>query len=222
MRASYLVSAFCLTALLAAPASATVVVDQPGYINFPSAASGPSFSGGYVRAFDDFSLSGNYTITTISWHGWSVSPGTTFEVGFATNMAPFFPDVGSLVSQTVVPTMTAVPGIPWESDFSVTLPTPVTLMAGTGYWISIFDPNGFWGWSQGDGSGTSGILPPGFEISYIATSSSPYLQFGSLDLAFRLEGDLSPAVPEPATLALFGAGLGFAGLRRRRRDRIAR
>lgn len=219
MRASFLISAVCLSALLAAPASATVLVDQPGYINPPSAASGP-FGPGYVRAFDDFTLPGNYTVTTVSWHGWSVAPGTTFQVGFATTLAPFFPDVASLVSQTVTPTFTAVPSFPGESDFTVTLPTPVALMAGTGYWISIYKLSGFWGWSQGDGSTTNGVLPPGFGASYIATSPNPFIQFGTLDLAFRLEGDLTPAppaVPEPATLALLGAGLGVMGLRHRRR-----
>lgn len=217
MRVSFLASAICLTALLAAPASATVLVDQPGYLNSPSAGSSPWFFGGYVLAFDDFTLSANYTITTVSWHGWSAAPGTTFQVGFATTLAPFFPDVASLVTQTVTPTFTVVPGMPWEGDFTVTLPTPVALTAGTGYWLSIYNPNSLWGWSQGDGSGTSGVLPPGFGASYIATSATPYLQFGALDLAFRLEGDLTPrppAAPEPATLFLLGAGL--LALRRRR------
>ena len=90
--------------------------------------------------------------------------------------------------------------------------TPLTLTAGTTYWIGMtgsgnneINQTGLYGVSGGDGQMAQ--FNGGDTFSYFATVTG--------DMAFRLEDTTNP-VPEPTTMLLLGLGLiGLAGGRRK-------
>jgi hypothetical protein len=73
-----------------------------------------------------------------------------------------------------------------EFFYSATLPAPLTLQANTRYWISINTPNygnvGF-GWEDSDDAATG----PGVFISTTDPLLGPWMNWGSLSMAFRLD-----------------------------------
>ncbi len=89
-----------------------------------------------------------------------------------------------------------------EYRFEAGLPAPMSLDAGTAYWLEIVqlgDMNTIFGWIGADIERTgSAILD--------ATPNRDWVRFGGFDMAFQLS-----TVPEPGTLAFLAVGLGICG-----------
>lgn len=217
------------TAAIIEPASATIVLEQPGvvfgsgfgsgYINYHD---GSNYVVGEARGFDDFRLSATHVITKVSWLGGATPAENTFTIGFTTDEPLYatywspFPNFSLFSNQTVTPTMTAVPGASWEGFYTATLPAPVTLLGGTNYWITIYNPNNGWEWNDASSAPSPGSLGAGVAAGYVDVPfvGPPLRELRAGDLNFTLE---STAVPEPATLLLFVAGL-LIPLRRNKRS----
>jgi hypothetical protein len=211
---------FVAAALLAAaPASAGVVYDggapdQSGQIfaQFPNATA-MSFTVG----------SSNITVTGANWWGGcfpattcgaslfdmailsdnSGAPGTTLLLGVSLDG-----------NQTATGNLIGPPGGQWdEYAYSADFGSSITLFANTTYWFGLeelnSEPGGVWGQEQ------TSSAPAGAALSWYNDGA-----WGPLpeQLAFQLTDTQKSDVPEPATLALFGAGLaGFAAMRRRKK-----
>lgn len=187
---------------------------------FSDGVSGQFFS---QRMADNFTLSSGGSVTGVKWWGASQN----YQYADLTNMTGFVVQVladdgfGSpdglnvLYSQTFTkaqtsPTATGFTafGGGTQYQFQATLSSPLTLSAGTQYWVSIGAvlSNPFadaWVWnhsSVGDGKNASNYF-----------NNASYYVYSSGDMAFELVGN----VPAPSALALIGLG-GLAAGRRRR------
>ncbi|TQV79254.1 PEP-CTERM sorting domain-containing protein [Denitrobaculum tricleocarpae] len=191
-------------------AKATVIYEQgpSGTKNTNAATSdGKAFNSNFERtAFDDFRLSSASTVTSLTWMG-KVFPSTTFEIGF-------YAHSGSRPASTPLFQITLDPVITQDSDFSFVYHYEADLGAGlfleadTRYWLSITDVSDdlrVWGWLADQGG------------SSLSRNNNGVFSNSNLNLFFSLNSN-PVAVPEPATLSLFGLGLiglSAAGLRRR-------
>lgn len=199
-----------LSALSVADARATVIYEQApvGTTNTPASASNSRFN---RTAFDDFTLSAASTVSSVTWIG-RQAPQGRFEVGFYGNNGTL-PASKPLLLLTLDAVSTQDSNIGSIYHFEADLDAGLFLEADTRYWLSIkyvgdsFFP---WGWS-GDNGGRN------------VTRNDTSGRYGrsQLTLFFSLRSD-PVAVPEPATLGLFGLGLiglSAAGLRRRKAAR---
>jgi hypothetical protein len=96
-------------------------------------------------------------------------------------------------------------GCDWPAfSYQWTLPEPITLQPDTRYWLSIGNSAGDWGWSSGN--------PDGFP----AARDGDLWDIYGAPVAFQLTNE-PIRVPEPASVALFLAGLLSLGWLNRRK-----
>lgn len=157
-------------------------------------------------AFDDFTLSADSTVTSITWMG-KVAPSTTFEIGFYANSGSR-PATTPLLHITLDPVLTQDSDFRFVFHYEADLGAGLFLEADTRYWLSIKDVTqdfAEWGWLGDDG---------GSNLS--RNDNTGAFSPSRLNLFFTLNSD-PVAVPEPATLSLFGLGLlGLSAARLRR------
>jgi hypothetical protein len=212
MRTSHLIAgAIAAAAIFAAPpAFATTVFQQA----FTSGGTGSDYNAQQLA--DNFTLGANATIGEVDWTGVYGGPGSvpagtaTFEILFFTGSGNI--PVGSAFASYTASVSTAGVTLGTYHDYSFILPTVLNLTAGTRYWIEIANDSGpghdgfFWGHATNSNPSDAVRFSP----------SSGWTADGFTHLAFALQTG-TPAVPEPTSALLMGAGVASLLARRARR-----
>jgi hypothetical protein len=111
-----------------------------------------------------------------------------------------FPDAGGLPSAAPLLSLSLISVAPQTpTPFTVALPVPLSLTAGTPYWVSLFNnaptADGAWHWNS---IGQTGFV-------FTGTPSAPnWLAFNAARPTFRVYSAAATAAPEPSALALSG------------------
>ena len=210
------VGATCVSFASMAKASAATIFDG---------GSPDQFSGNEMLAWvqaEDFVLNGATGTTLAAVHFWTGESGTTWDgtlnyylFGDAGGMpasSSFAQGAGTNVTKTS--TGNIVAGFLNEYFYTFDLPTPLSLSAGTTYWLGLnlssnFNYNGIYWETSGTGFSLTG------EESYGGTFDNWY--DNGQNHAFYLTGPTSVAVPAP--LPVLGAFSAF-GFSRKLRGRI--
>jgi hypothetical protein len=206
---------------LASPLGAVGVANaSPIFIQVPGPGSNSFFTSSTldnfgvlpgVRSADDFQLALTTNIVAVNWWGRPNSGDSNFQISFYTDASGLPGTVLSTFS--VAPSASSVsPGSPFDPVFlySANLGSPFHALAGTEYWVSVFNaaPNASWNWLSAN---VGGYGPAQMRIG-----DAWFLDPGRRNLAFELE----VAVPEPATFGLVMFGLLGAVYRGRKRRNL--
>lgn len=213
-------------ALTVAPANARLLFENPATAT--ACGAGCWASGGsateYFRTWDNFSIIGDATVTSATWHGIAYDAGLDLtDLDTVSWDLGFFADGGgtpgaevfnvTLADAQVTRTFLGTGGIAgrlvnyWE--FSATLPIGFDVSGGATYWFSPFsnqtDYYPVFAWSGSLGGNTYQVDDGG--SSFVRTNNR----------AFTLSGP----VPEPQTWAMMILGFGAIGTAWRARRRGA-
>lgn len=218
--------------ILATPAKAVVLFDNPGIVGVGTQWCDPCSSGniGY-RVWDSFTLTQRSTLQSLLWVGLRTDPltlGVDVEIANAPYGSSLFirstsgpiPPFGPITLQPDIfsthydRTAMTVGGTGLSSSFRIVALPDLVLDAGT-YWLSVH--------------GSSAAEQHTWLGTFLADGDNSLIQYGpnpdnpqnaflrNQDARFRLNGLITP-VPEPSTWAmmLFGfAGIGFMAYRRK-------
>lgn len=213
-----------LGALLAAPARATIVFEQPhagtGTLH-KSSWYPPDGLDGDNYCWDRFTLAGNTAISEVHWRGGyeyhasgsGQSPVFDFEVSiYRSSVGGSQPDLGAggrlaryFVGSNAGETSAGAFGGVTFYDYAFTLPSPFQATGGTPYWVRIVASQGIappfyapdWGLAVGTGGNNS-------HFRYITGGTYQNI---TNDLAFSLHASSAPTVTIAAAEFPTGAGL---------------
>jgi len=221
-------TAITAAALVAAPVAADTLFSRPGGASgFSTASISENNSGGTpfsaLKYADDFSLTEQSEVTGLRFWGGN-SQGTSSPLSFISGFrVRIFADnagaPGSAVTDQffasflITATSDTHPGNPFLHRYELALTTPVTLDAGTTYWMSIVAQKTFnsstsiWTWQHTAASGATPFVQGQYTQAWSAVSSNPWA------FTFELDGTVVPA-PTGAAMLLFGVA--WSATRRRR------
>ena len=220
-----LLAVICWVGLMPSRAFAGIIFDQSVDLTYRAYFSDP---GSPQQIADDFQLqSGASTITDFHWWGVYAFSNTPTapdnflirifaDISGAPDVVPIFEFVVGNVSRA--DTGTDEGGV-FDGDVYAYFAeiSPLALSANTKYWLSIINDTGAdtddnWAWAYDEPTGNP-------QISYRFLDGNAWLPFESR-MGFQLTNDALTAVPEPASIALFVAGLlGLGWLDGRRKAR---
>jgi hypothetical protein len=205
----------------ASPVSADVIVDQPSNVANSAIASQtfPDFLTANCLAFDDFTLSSKYALTSLRVYGFELGGDPSQNVSVTAQFR-----AAANVSSPGLMSFTGS-----ESGSDLVFDLGGALLGPGTYWISAFvtrpvSTGGQWFWyfhRPVTGSQAMWQNPWGaFGMGTNPITAGAVAEADSVDLAFRLEGHTSTStVPAPPALVLVGLGAGCVAVRRSLRRR---
>ncbi len=200
-----MLAALAVVAAMPAMANNIIYFQNPDYNGAYSSQNDTNGFGNFATAYDNFTLSGTYTISTVEWVGSYFNPSIQGTItGFTVS---FYADNAG-VPGTQLATTGDVAGNANESFLRIDnagnptylygLGTSFTATGGTKYWLSIVPDLGFppqWGWETGTGGDGAS-----YQCFFGSCGAVPN------DLAFAL------ATPEPGSMLLLATALAEIGL----------